>query len=204
MLRSDIRTRVRDYLYESSADIWSDDMLNRLFAEEMNSLPTKDIYNEEMYTATMVVDQQDYVLPTGTEKVEKVERNDGSDDRPDWTELNGIDTYAGALWLPYRPTKADTMRVHIKKRPTVVSDDVTALDVEDKIGEVIVWGMVLRGYRVFLGYLRGEKSWDSVTKPGDVSIPSVISWLREAKQTYMDLIKQHATVPRPREMNLTS
>ncbi len=204
MLRSDIRTRVRDYLYETTANIWSDTQLNRLFLEELRSLPDKNIYAEELWTMSAVVDQQDYALPSGTVEVEKLERNDGTTSKPDWVEINGWDTYAGAIYLPFRPTQTDTYRIHIQKKFTDVEDDTTSLDISNEKSEVLVWGMVIRAYRVLIGYLRNSVSWDSVTKPGDLSIPRIREWLKEARDHYNDLLRQYATQPRPTLINLTS
>ncbi len=204
MTRSDIRTRVRDYLYEATADIFSDAQLNRLYLEELRALPNKDVYLQELWTMTAVVDQYDYVLPTGTVKVELFERNDGTSTRPEWNVINGWVMDGNAIYLPFRPTQADTYRVHLKKRFTEVTDDSTVLDIPDEKSEVLVWGIVIRGYRMVIGYLRGSKSWDSVTKPGDLSIPVIQNWLRDAKSEYNDLLRTYATSPRPRDINLVS
>jgi hypothetical protein len=204
MTRDEIRVRVRDYLYESSADLWSDAQINRLYEEETRSLPEKDVYLEELWTTSTVADQIDYTLPDGTVKVELVERNYGTSTKPDWGELSGWDNYSGALYLPYTPTDVESIRIHIKKRFTVVTDDVTALDLPDEKTELLVWGIVVRAYQMLIGYLRGSVSWDSVTKPGDVAITSVGNWLRDARDHYRELTHQFQTTPKPREINLTS
>ncbi len=206
-LRSDIRQEVRDNIQEASGvtgAIWSDTLLNRHITREIRSLPKKDIYLEELWTTTTVANQYDYVLPTGTEKVESVERNDGISDIPDWTEINGVDNYAGAIYLPYRPTKADTIRIKIKKQFTVPTGDTTALDVPDDVCEVLVWGVTVRCYKILIGYLRGSTSWDSVTKPGDLQISSIQAWLRDAEKYYQDLIQEYMTVPKPRDIDMVS
>lgn len=203
-LRTDLRTRARDYLYETTADWFSDAQLNRLASEEVNSLGRQDLYNEEQWTTNLVANQRDYTLPTGTIKVEGIEEDFGTGTNPNWQEFKGYDVYNGAIWLNFNPYNTNTIKVKIRKTYTAPTDDTTALDIPDDITEVVVWGMVVRGYRMVIGYLRGSKSWDSVTKPGDVSIPQIQNWLRDADQHYKELLKQYQTVPRPRDIDLVS
>lgn len=205
--RSDVRTRTRDYLHESTASIWSDAQLNRYYLEELRSLPAKNVYLEELWEASLSsgTDYSDGItLPTGTYKVESVERNDGTSSNPAWNELKGVDNYGGAIHLPYDPTSDETIRVKIKKNFTEVEDDVTSLDIPDNKTEILVWGMVVRAYKQLIGFYRNSVSWDSVTKPGEVGLSSIQAWLRDAKSEYEDLLKQYKTNPRPRDINLTS
>ncbi len=204
MLRSDIRTRARDYLYETTADIWSDDRLDRCWEEEVRSLPSKSVYLEYIWEFDSVVDDQDYDFLTGIVKVEKLERNDGTTSKPDWVKINGWDSYNNILYLPSRPTQADSYRAFTKKKFTVTANDTVAIDVPDEKTELVVWGMVIRAYKMLIGYLRGSQSWDSATKPGDLSIPVIQNWLRDAKEEYKDLLRQYATSPRPRDIDLVS
>lgn len=202
--RSDIRTRVRDYLYESTADWFTDPQLNRLISEEVRSLPSKDIYQESVWTTTLVVDQMEYTLPTGTKKIDTFQRNQGTSSAPDWTDFTGWDIFNNAIYLDYRPAVSDTIRAFIRQEFTVPGDDVTALDVPDDVCEIVVWGVVVRAYKMVIGYLRQSKNWDSVAKPDYLTLNTVNSWLSEAKKDYNDLIKQYATVSRPRDINLVS
>lgn len=209
-LRSDIRTEVRDNIQEASGidgAIFTDDLINRHIERELLSLPRKGIYLEEMWTQTLDP-TEDYssgiVLPSGTVKVESVERNDGTSSNPDWNLLSGIDNYNGSIFLPFTVTTSYDIRVKIKKVFTVPSDDVVALDLDDDKCEVLIWGVTIRCYRILIGYLRGSQSWDSVTKPGDLNINTINSWLREAVDHYKELIRQYGTVPRPRDIDLTS
>ncbi len=142
------------------------------------------------------------MLPDGTEKVESVERNDGTSTYPSWTELKGCDFYSGALFLPYRTLAADEIRVKIKKGFTLPTDDATDMDIPDDMVEVLVWGVTIRCYRILIGYLRGSTSWDSVTKPGDLQITVIQSWLRDAQKYYQELIQTYAFSPRPRDIDL--
>ena len=208
--RSDIRTEVRDNIQEASGvtgAIWSDALLNRHITREIRSLPKKNIYREETWTQTLDP-TQDYtsgiVLPDGTEKVESVEKNDGTSTYPDWNEFKGCDFYSGALFLPTRTMTSTEIRVKIKKAFTVPTDDVVALDIPDDMCEVLVWGVVIRAYRILIGYLRSSTSWDSVTKPGDLQITVIQSWLRDAKKEYQDLVQQYAFSPRPRDIDLVN
>ena len=45
-IRSEIRTEIRDLLYEATADLISDAQLNRFIKQEIRSLPRKGIYLE--------------------------------------------------------------------------------------------------------------------------------------------------------------
>jgi hypothetical protein len=204
MIRSDIVTRARDYLYESTANIFSADQLNRLFIEELRSLGAKDVYLEDIWDITTVIDQQEYLIPSGTVKIERLERNDGTTAKPSWVEINGWDNYGGYLYLPFNPTDVESYRAFIKKQFTEVADDTTALDIPVDKSELLVWGIVVRAYKMLIGYFRGSQSWDSVTKPGDISMTSIQAWLRDAKTEYKELLQNYATTPRPRDINLTS
>ncbi len=206
MTRSDLRTRVRDYLDESVADIWSDDQLNRYYLEEVRSLPRKGVYLEELWEMTLSssTDYTDGItLPTGTYKVEAVEKNDGSTTNPFWNEVPGIDVYAGSLHLPYDPGD-ETLRLKLKKNFTEVADNVTSLDIPDDKSEVLVWGIVVRAYKQLVGYYRNDKSWDSVTKPGEVGLTAIQGWLRDAKSEYQELVRLYRSVSKPRDIDLTS
>lgn len=207
MLRSDLRTRARDQLYETTEDIWSDAQLNRCWEDEVRSLPTKNIYKEVLSGDTDYQFTQDvmtYTLPTGTVKVEKIERNDGTTAQPYWIELHGWDTYAGNFILSFRPSQADYYRLFYTKKFTVVADDTTALDITDEVVELVVLGMVIRAYRILIGYLRNNTSWDSVTKPGGLEINVIRGYLQEAEDKYKKLVQQYATSPRPRSIDLCS
>jgi len=203
-LRSDIRTRVRDYLYEETADWFTNDQLNRLITEEINSLPSKDIYKESVYETDLVVDQTEYTLPTNTAEVEKIQRNDGTTADPSWNDFTGWDVFNNALYLDWKPSTADEIRAFLRIEFTAPTGDVIALDVPDNVCEIVVWGVVIRCYKRVIGYLRQAKNWDSVSKPDYLTVGTVTSWLIEAKRDYFELIKQYSTMPRPRDINLVS
>lgn len=205
MLRSDLVTRTRDYLNEAVADIFTDAQLQRYYNEEIRSLPSKAIYKEGLHTFSTSPTQADpkaYTLTTGVFKVERVERNDGNTTTAQWNEINGCDNYNGILYLPYTPGIVESMRYFSQDYFAVVTDDNTAIDVPDDKSEIVVWGMVIRGYKQAIGYLRNSRSWDSVTKPGDLSIPVLQNWLRDAEKYYKELIQQYATSPRVRSISL--
>lgn len=208
--RDSLRTEIRDNINEASGvqgAIWSDTLLNRHINREILSLPKKNIYLEQMWSTDLDT-TTDYTsgiaLPSGTEKIEQLERNDGTAANPSWSEISGWDNYAGALFIPYEINTATTIRAKIKKIFTLPTDDVTALDIPDDMCEVVTWGVTIRCFKILIGYLAGSKSWDSVTKPGDLQITAVQSWLRDAKEEYQDLVKQYAFSPKPREIDLTS
>ena len=202
-LRSEIRTRVRDYLYEATADWFSDTQLNRLISEEVRSLPSKGIYLESVHTTDLVVNQLEYALPSTAYKVEKIEINTGTDAIPSWSEFSSWDTYNGAIYLDFLPSSTDTIRAFIKTEFTNPSGDVVALDVPDNACEIVVWGVVVRSYKMVIGYLRQSKNWDSVAKPDYLTLNTVSNWLAEARKDYNDLIKQYMRVSRPRDIDLT-
>lgn len=206
--REDLRTEIRDNIQEASGiqgAIFTDALINRHIKREILSLPKKDVYKEESWTQTLD-STTDYStglqLPSNTAKVELVERNDGTTGYPDWNPLSGVDNYSGAIFFPYKITTSTQIRVKVKRAFTVPTDDVTALDIDDDIAEVIVWGTTVRLYRILIGYLRGSQSWDSVTKPGDLQITVIMTWIREAEAYYRSLIQEFAYVPRPREISL--
>lgn len=202
--RSDIRTRVRDYLYEATADWFTDAQLNRLITEEIRGLPSRDVYKESLYTTNLVIDQMDYTLPEGTKKIDRIERNQGNSTQPDWTDFTGWDIFNNAIYLEYRPSVEDEIRAFLRISFTVPTDDVTALDIPDDVCEIVVWGVVVRAYKMAIGYLRNAKNWDSVAKPDYLTLNTLNSWLAEAKKDYNDLIKAYMTIARPRDINLVS
>lgn len=207
-LRSDLRTEIRDNIQEASGitgALFSDTLLNRTINRELRSLPTKGVYLEQIWEMALdpTVDYTDGItMPTGTVKLENVEINNGTSSIPYWTGLNGTQVYGGALFLPFRPFVAWSIRARLKKFFTLPTDDVAYLDIDDDKAEVLIWGVTVRLYRMMIGYLRGSQSWDSVTKPGDLSIPVIQAWLRDAKTEYNDLIKQYSNAMLPREISL--
>jgi hypothetical protein len=202
--RSDLRTRVRDYLYEAAADWFSNDQLNRLISEEILSLPSKDIYLESLYTTNLVVNQQDYTLPTGTKKIEKLQINNGTSTIPYWNDVTGYDTFNNAIYLDWIPYSTNEIRAFLRFQFTNPTGDVVALDVPDDVCEIVVWGVVIRAYKMAIGYLRNAKNWDSVAKPDYLTLNTLSNWLAEARKDYNDLVKHYMFVSRPRDINLVS
>ncbi len=206
VLRSDLRTRARDYLNESVADIYSDAQLNRYATEEILSLPSKDIYLEEMWSTTLssIEDYSSGIeLPDNTFKLEDLEKDEGNSSFHYWVPIKGWYVYAGALFLPYTPGNED-IRGKLKKYFTSPSDDITALDVPDDKTEIVVWGIVIRAYKQLIGYLSKSKNWDAISKPDGISIGSVQMWLRDARTDYKELVQLFATSPLPRDIDLTN
>jgi len=203
MTRSDLRTSIRDYLYESTADLWLDAQLNRWIDQEMRAMPRKGVYSEEIYSTTQVVDQLDYALPTGTYKTELVEINTGTTDKPYWIEAKGWDNYGGALWFKSRPTYAYPMRVHVRKSFTILTDDVTATDVPDPETEVLIFGVAKRAYKAILGYFVDSRNWDTIAKPDGVSLNQISNLYQQSKLDYDDSIKTYRKYPRPRDIDMT-
>lgn len=201
-VRSDIITRVRDYLYEATADKFTDAQLQRFFLEELRALPSKAVYLEQIWSTTLVQNQQSYTLPANIFKVERVEINYGTASVPDWEKIDGWDNYSGALYLSFLPSSTYTLRAFLRMKFTDITDDVTTLEIDDDKSEILVWGIVIRAYKALIGYLKGDLSWDSVTKPGGISVSVVQAWLRDAKQEQKELIQQYATSPRPRDIGL--
>ena len=202
MKRDAIRTSIRYYLYEDTADLFSDDRINQAITDTLRELPRKNIYLEQLHTAARVVDQIDYTLPAGTLEVEKVEINLGTSTKPDWDEVKGWDLYGDALYLRSRPSDTYTMRVHIRKKFTDLTDDITDTDVPDEKLELIYAGSAYRCYKMLMGYFVDAKNWDSIAKPDGVSMNQVMNWLRMAREDYKELIQTFKTYPRPREINL--
>ena len=200
--RANIILEVRDAFYEDSADFFTDAKLQRFLKQEIRSLPRKGIYLEELWTTSTVVDQIDYTLPTGTYKVELVERNVGTAAAPDWDEQKGWDQYAGALYLVARPSTIWTMRIHARKAFSDLTDDTTNSDIPDEKMEVVIWGTVVRAYKALMGYLKNAKNWDAIAKPDGVSLTQIQAWLRDAKQEYKELVQSYKTFPKPRDIDL--
>lgn len=201
-IRSEIRTEVRDAFYEDVADLITDNQLNRFISQEIRSLPRKGIYLEEIHTTNTEVDKLDYPLPANTYKIEKVERNWGTNAKPNYEEIKGWDIYGSVLWFNIAPTSTFEIRIHIKKKFTVLTDDVAASDVPDDEMEVVIVGVMIRAYRSIMGYLRDANNYDSVIKPNGISMSQIQAWYTQAKQDYKELIRQYAKSPRPRDIDL--
>ncbi len=200
--RSDIRTSVRYYLYEDTADLFSDNQINQAISDTLRELPKKGVYLEDTYTTTTIINQLSYTLPTNTFKVEKLEINNGTATQPDWDPMAGWDQYNNALYLRTLPYTADTIRVHIRKKFTDLTGDSTTTDVPSDILEVLYSGIVYRCYTMLIGYLVDAKNWDSIAKPDGISLNQVANWTGMAKKRYDELINTHKRFPRPRDINL--
>ena len=205
--RSDIRTRVRDYLYEvstvpSTVKLWTDDQLNRLISEEILSLSKKNIYLEEFWTTTYVPAQLDYTLPTGTIEVEGVEYNAGTAANPEWIALKGWHVYAGALNFTKDLAYAWSIRIKIRKAYANISDDSTATDIPDARLEVVVLGTAKRATRMILSYFINTKNWDTVAKPDGVSLNQISNMYQVISRDYKEAVNEEKETPKPRDIDL--
>ncbi len=200
--RADIRTFARDYIYEATADLISDDRLDNAIDHTMRELPRKGVYLEVIHTEDMVKNQIEYPLPARTLKVEKLEQNVGTDTLFDWQKMAGWDNYGGNLYLRYRPTTIYTMRFHLKKNFTVLADDETATDVPDEKLELVALGAALRAYKMLMGFFMKSSNWDALGKPDGTDMGRLTRWIRLLDDDYNKIIKTFRTVPRARTINL--
>lgn len=203
--RSDIRTEVRDVLAEdaeSTSGIWTDNLINRMTAQEIRALHRKGIYSRERDTSDTVVDQFDYTFPAGCYKIDKVERNWGTSAKPLWLPELGWYQDDGALYLGIRPTISWTMRLSFRKKYTVLTDDVTNSDIPDEKMEVVVLGTALRCLRRLASYLGNTANWDSISKPDGVTINTVNNYIMTFRKDYMDAIHTWRTSPPAKDIDL--
>ena len=200
--RSDIRTRTRDILYEDTADLFTDDQLNRCITDTINDLPRKGVYLEQLWYRDLVENQLNYTLPDNTLEVEKVELNYGTSSRPKWKLYRGCDFYDGALFLPTLPTYTYTIRVHIRKKFSELTDDDTATDIPDDKLRLVAYGAALKAYEMLGGFFLHNKNWDSQAKPYATDMNKVANWIQLAQTRYEKLLSKYRTYPRPREINL--
>lgn len=204
MTRSDIRTAVRDYLYEDTADLITDAQLDKWIDLELLSLASKNIVDETIYTTSTVVNQEDYALPTGSYMVTKVELQEGSSTPPDYVEVNGWRQYNSAIYLPSFPSKVQTLRIHLFKKFSVLADDATEAGTDEEVTEVVINGVLLRAYKRIIGYVRYSKNFDSVTQPGGLNLNAIINTYQEIKRDYKELLSQYEKSVVITEMNLVS
>lgn len=204
MTRSDIRGYVRDNLYESTADLVTDAQINTFINQELRSLPRKGIYLQEIWQTSTVVDQPDYSLPSGTYKIEKVQRNVATSAVPIWEEIKGWELFNGTLYFAYAPNIIYTMRAWLRKSFTDLTDDVTATDIPDDKTDVLVQGVLYRCLKMVVQYFLHARNWDALAKPDGIHMSELQGWLRDAKADYMSLIQLYRTVPKPREIDLVS
>lgn len=203
--RADIRTEVRDRLAEdtaSSSGIWSDAQINRFIAQEIRSLHRRGIYSREKDTTNTVVDQYDYTFPSGCYKVDMIERNWGTSDKPLWEPVDGWSQDDSALYLGARPMISWVMRITFRKKYSVLTDDSTSSDIPDDKMDVVVLGSTIRALQRLAGYLGNVANWDSISKPDGVSINSISGLLAVLKKEYRELVAMYKTVPDVREINL--
>lgn len=190
-------------MYEDVANIFSDDQINRFYAEETRSLPQKNIYLEEIWETNAVQNQQEYSLPTGVVHVEKVEINLNGSIPERWDEINGVQKFGNSIFFPFLLTNSnDVIRIYVRKQFQVITDDESELDIPDEATEVLVWGMVLRGYKRLVGYYRNSKNFDSVTMPNGVTLSVIQGWMRDAKTEYRDLLDQYSAQGKPKDIDL--
>jgi len=200
--RDDIREMVRDFLYEGTANLFTDNMVNRAIDHTLRELPRRGVYNEEIQTTTQIANQIDYDLDDNVVKVEKVEINTGTNTYSDWQELRGWDQYKGALYLRFRPSGGDIMRIHCQQKFALVTDDVTDYDFSEDIAELVAVGATLRCYQMIVGYFLDASNWDALAKPDGTDMAKVSRWIQQFQTDYKQLIQIHRRIPRPRDINL--
>ena len=200
--RSDLRGYVRNYLYEASADLFADAKINQALDEAMTELNVDGVYTQAIFENTLVVNQLDYALPTGTVEVESIEMNVGTSDNPEWKTMHGWEVYAGAYWLSVRPATTNTVRLKVRKRFTLLTDDVTATDVPtDKI-PILTCLASIKCYEMLMGYFVDAKNWDSIAKPDSVDMTKVIAWIRELNTKYQRMRMKFRETPKAQDINL--
>lgn len=204
MTREEIRTATRDYLYEDTADLITDAQINKWIDLELKSLASKNIFDETIYTTSTVINQEDYALPANNYMVTKVEVQEGSTNPPDYVEINGWRQYNEAIYLPFYPTKVQTLRIHLYKKFTSLASDETEASTDDEVTEVVIMGVLLRAYRRILGYMRYSKNFDSVTLPAGLNLNALLNLYQETKKDYKDLISQHSKTVVVTSINLVA
>lgn len=200
--RLDIRTEVRDEFSEPATAVVfiTDAQLNKQINKEIRSLPSKDIYAEDVLAFS--TSSNEYTLSSTTFKIESIERNVGTTTDPYWQEIKGWDTYGGKLYLPFKLSSSTDFRMFRKKTFSTLSDDSTSSDIPDDKMEVVIQGVICRSYRFVLSYLKDAKNWDSVAKPDGFDIGRILAVYQDAKRDYKELISLYKTVPKPRDINL--
>jgi len=204
----EIRNLVRRKLYEldavgtPAADLFTDTHIDANINAELRILPSKNVYNEEIHTTPQVVDQLDYQLPSGTKKVELVEKNMGTTTDPDWKEIKGWDNYGGAIYLPQKPKDTKNLRIHIKKTFTELATAAQECELDDDKTDLLVLGVALKCYQDLMGYFVDAKNWDSTAKPDGITMRDVRAWYNDLKVEYIDLLRTIRTSPRPRFIDL--
>jgi hypothetical protein len=204
MTRADIRTHARTILKEASADLYTDGDLNTYILDEIRSLPSKGIFLEEVWKRNLVVDVVDYILPSGTYDVQSVEENIGSSTDEEWQPLEGWGRYAGALWLPTKPTTTSGIRVKIKKNFTEPTDEGTVLDIPAEKEEIVAVGTALRATRQIIHDLIDAKNYNAIAKPDGISMPQIQSFMRDLKADYRELVNQMRVIPKTGQIDLVN
>jgi hypothetical protein len=206
MTKAELRTEIRRRLYESAADLWSNTDIDAFARSEILSLPAKGIYKEEIFSTDFVANQEDYLMPTGAFKIEKVEINTGTALSPTWQKQdNGWDHYAGSLWFSPAPSTVETFRAFLKMNFTDLDSylDAEEIDVPEDKMEVVILGAALRGYSALMGYFVDLKNWDYNAKPDGISMNQVQAWIRDMKEDYMTALRYSKKASQPRFIDLT-
>lgn len=207
MTRADYRTRIKNKLANLSRSlptIFPDSEINSAYLDALRSLPFKGVYKEEKWTRTLELNQKEYQVQSGTLKIEKVEFDMGAGGVENFVKQEGWEEFGGALHLAYLPSGTFTMRVWAKMKFAEVQDDVTALDIPDDKGEVLVLAAVRRLLENLIHYMIDSANYDSIVKPSGATLPQVKGWRDELRVEEERIVKSFRTTPRPRFMNLVS
>lgn len=202
MTRADIRTRVRDAVYEDSADLLSDAKLNRMFEDELRFLPTERVFKQEIWERTTEQNIKEYTLPSGSVQVEKVFITHGTTAPISWSEVNGFKEYAGAVILPFYPSGTETLRIEVLKKFTIVSNVNDTLDIDDEKTDVLVKGITIRAYNSIIGYYAHSKNHNAVTSPNGVSMRTIEEHVSQLRTEYRGLLDKYAVPVQAQDINL--
>lgn len=202
MTGNEILTEVRRLLYEASADLWEDEDILAHTKAEIRRLPTRGIYLEELWEISKEKNRRDYSLPSDTVDIEILEENYGTDSAPDWQEMKGWDTYAGALWLGVTPTDTRTIRVWIKKKFATIEETEDESEIPDDKIDAVIYGAAIRAYQQLIGYMVDQKNYDAIAKPDGISMNHVRAWIKDLQDELKNILAEIRGVPRPRSIDM--
>lgn len=203
MKRPAIRTAIRLYLHEDTANLFSDAQLNQAITDALVQLPEDGVCLQEIYTQDQVLNQIDYPLPVNTIEIEEVNINVGTAVEFNWVPVGGWEPYGDVLYLRQRPTTVYPMQIKVRRGFTPITDDTTDTDVPDNKITVLVMLSTLFCYEMIMGYFMATANWDSIAKPDGIDMMKVLAWIKELKAKYNDIKKKYKKSRKPGEIDLT-
>ena len=204
--RADVRSRVRDYLFEQSTDVaklWTDPQINSWISEEIHSWFGKKIFKKEVMTGTTEENAIEFDVPERVITIEAIELDTNKGSAPqNWQDMKGWRRLGDKVSFRVPLMGGYPIRLIVQRQYLVPADDIPTMGILDSEVEVLVHGTVLRAYRALMGYFVDASNWTTVAKPDGISFNQVQNWYRLAREDYKEMVKLNQKTPLPKDIDL--